>query len=286
MKIHSDQVSQGLMDIEIYQNFIKSPFLSGKHTSYFQVYQEIFKKYQGREVTFVEVGCMNGGSLFMWRDFFGKNARIIGVDFNPAANKWKDFGFEVYIGDQSDPSFWRQLFSEIGSVDMILDDGGHTNEQQIITAHECVSNINDGGMLVVEDTHASYMRDFQNPSKFSFVSWSKRLIDNIHSRSILLKEDVLPYKEAIYSIFFYESIVVFNIDRAKSYISGPISNSGESVSAVDYRFQNNRIENWRTKMSLMNNNDRSILRLTYNRLINKIFEKINKLKQYRLKKFF
>lgn len=63
---------------KIHDSFIKSKYLSIKHSTYFDVYDNLLSKYVGLPITFVEVGVLNGGSLFMWRDFFGENARIIG----------------------------------------------------------------------------------------------------------------------------------------------------------------------------------------------------------------
>lgn len=53
------------------------------HTTYFHAYDELFMQYRGQKIVFVEIGVLGGGSLFMWRDFFRKNARIIKVDLNP-----------------------------------------------------------------------------------------------------------------------------------------------------------------------------------------------------------
>ena len=55
----------------------------------------IFSKYRNKEITFIEIGVLNGGSLFMWRDYFGPHARIIGIDLNPEIKVGKD-GFEIY----------------------------------------------------------------------------------------------------------------------------------------------------------------------------------------------
>ncbi len=85
-----------------YRSYLKSPYKSIKHTTYFEVYDELFSRYRGKDITFVEVGVLGGGSLFMWRDFFGPKARIIGVDLNPNAKKWTEHGFEIFIGSQSD----------------------------------------------------------------------------------------------------------------------------------------------------------------------------------------
>ena len=41
--------------------------------------------------------------------FVGADARIIGIDMNPAAVKWRQEGFEIFIGSQSDPNFWDNL---------------------------------------------------------------------------------------------------------------------------------------------------------------------------------
>jgi len=179
----------------------------------------LLSQYRNRPITFVEVGILGGGSLFMWRDFFGPEARIIGIDLNPEAKKWEKDGFEIFIGSQSDPKFWSELFLKIGSVDIVLDDGGHTNEQQIVTSACCIPRINDNGMMIVEDVHTSYMKRFGNPSPYSFINYSKNIIDKIFSRSAEIPDLVGALKDYVYSIEFFVSIVCFKINRNKCYTS-------------------------------------------------------------------
>ena len=105
--------------------YLESPYRSLKHSSYFRVYDTLFGPYRGKAITFVEVGILGGGSLFMWRSFFGPQARIIGVDLNPNARKWEKDGFEIFIGSQSDTAFWQDFARKVGPVDILLDDGGH-----------------------------------------------------------------------------------------------------------------------------------------------------------------
>ena len=131
-------------------------------------------------LTFVEVGILDGGSLEIWKKFFHPDSRIIGIDFNPECKKFEKNGIEVFIGDQSDEKFWDDFYNKIGKVDILLDDGGHTNMQQIITTLKSIPNINDDGILMVEDTHASYMTEFGNPGKYSFINFSKKLIDDVN----------------------------------------------------------------------------------------------------------
>lgn len=218
----------------------RSPYLSLKHTSYFQVYDELLARWRGRTFTFVEIGVLNGGSLFMWRDYFGPQARIIGVDFNPGARRWESEGFEIHIGDQSDPAFWERFFAAVGAVDVILDDGGHTNEQQIVTTLRGVPQVRDGGMLIVEDTHASYMKALGNPSPYSFMNYAKRLVDGVNGRFPGLDIPAHPLAGAVYSIGFYESIVCFHVDRRRCFVSAPTTNRGASLGAEDFRHRDSR----------------------------------------------
>jgi len=217
---------------QIYKN-LKYPSL--KIDSYFQVYEEIFRNYIGKKITFVEVGVLGGGSLFMWRDYFGKDARIIGVDLNPEAKKWEKHGFEIFTGSQSDENFWNNFYNEVGKIDILLDDGGHYNKQQITTVNRSLPNINDGGMIVVEDCHTSYMNRFGNPSKFSFINFSKNIVDKINYRYPEIGPNIENSKEKrIFSMSFYESIVVFNINSKKCFDSEIVNSFGNPYFTVDF----------------------------------------------------
>jgi len=216
-----------------YQAFLASPHHSIKHTSYFETYDRLFSPYRGRPITFVEVGVLSGGSLFMWREFFGKDARIIGVDLNPNAKKWEASGFEIHIGSQSDPAFWRNLRQSVGQIDILLDDGGHSYAQQIITTESMLDAIRDGGLLVVEDTHTSYMDGF-GPKKYFFIEYAKLLVDRINHRSGTF-EGSKP-ETRIWSAQFFESIVAFHINRsASTEPSSVVANGKASDGAADYR---------------------------------------------------
>jgi hypothetical protein len=237
----------------IAQCFHDSPYKSVKHSTYFPAYEKLFSSYVGREFTFLEIGIFNGGSLFMWRDYFGPKARIIGVDLNPVALKWVDYGFDIRIGSQSDTNFWKNLFLEIGPVDIVLDDGGHTFEQQIVTSECCIPNIKNGGLLVVEDTHTSYFRDFGGPCDTSFMNYSKNFLDGINYRCKSFK-DRFCCSDQVYSMRFFESIVVFEIDRELCKIeSEHLSNGGETMDAKDFRFEDsvlvNRVESIAARFS-------------------------------------
>ena len=222
--------------LTIYKLFKNSKKYSIKWSSYFQVYEKIFSSYRNKKIKFVEIGVANGGSLFMWQKYFGKNAKIIGIDLNPNAKKLEKNGFKIYIGNQSDKKFWNYFYKKEGKVDIILDDGGHKNLQQISTVHYSLPYIKNGGKIVVEDTSTSYLKkEFNNPSKYSFINYAKKIVDSIHRRSPLLKKELSFYSKKIFLVEFFESIVVFSIDSKRCFQNKEVSNKAQNEWSIDYR---------------------------------------------------
>ena len=224
------EINSNLKLFNIYKN-LKN--VSLKSDTYFQIYQDMFNEFEGKDITFVEVGVLHGGSLHMWKEYFGDNSRIIGIDLNPGAKKLENDGFEIFIGSQSDPAFWKDFYKKVGKVDILLDDGGHENVQQIITINESINNIKENGIIAVEDVHTSYLKKFGNPSKHSFINYSKYLVDLVNSRfpetNIKSKNE---FKKKIYSVSFYESIVAIRVNSKKSFETTVLKNSGKEISDI------------------------------------------------------
>jgi hypothetical protein len=227
-------------ELFLFKCYLKSKYRSLKHDNYFHIYELLLKKYKKKEIVFVEIGVSNGGSLFMWRSYFGKKARIIGIDLNPTAKKWEKYGFEIFIGNQADPFFWNSFFNKVGKVDIIIDDGGHTNDQMITTFNSCYKNINNGGLLVFEDTHASYLKEFGNPSSFSFINFCFSIVNKINN-NFFGKKFIYNYHKLIYKVEFYQSLVALHVDKKKSYRSNSIDNEGIILNSEDYRLKDKKI---------------------------------------------
>ena len=97
---------------EIYKGYIESPLRSVKYDTYFPAYEKVLSSFKEKKsITLVEIGVHNGGSLYMWQNYFGKKANIIGIDSNPNAKKFEKDGFKIFIGDQADKNFWDNFFS-------------------------------------------------------------------------------------------------------------------------------------------------------------------------------
>ena len=233
-----------------------------KHEKYFHVYENILSKYKEKKIRLVEIGIENGGSLFIWKKFL-PNAEIIGVDLNDKCKKFEKHGFKIEIGDQNSKQFWNNFFKKYKNVDVIIDDGGHTNSQQINTVISCVPHINDGGILITEDVMCSYLNDFGNPSKYSFINFSKKLIDDINFKFPNIGNFKFSLNDYIYSIEFFESIVIFKINRNLCYFNNTITNNAINNNHKDLRY------NFKIKKIFKNKNITKF----------KIFRKINELYQ-------
>lgn len=247
---------------------------AGKLSGYFPVYEQIFKEFKNKPLVFVEVGVKDGGSLELWRKFFHKDSRIIGVELDNNAIKLRDKGYEIFIGDQSCPDFWKKFYKEVGMIDILLDDGGHTNLCQIVTVNESISNINDGGKIIIEDVGTSFMNRFGNPCKTSFLNFSKHVVDKLYGRNeVLNKINSNIFEKNVFSVSFFDSIVMFEINKKNCFISKVELSGSETIGAVDQRF--NHLEIFAKEDNL------------FKKIINKISRRTGViLENTRLKKYF
>ena len=72
----------------------------------------------------------------MWRHYLGTACHVYGVDIEPICKSYENDYVKILIGDQADRSFWKSFREEIPPLDVVIDDGGHAVEQQIVTIEE------------------------------------------------------------------------------------------------------------------------------------------------------
>jgi hypothetical protein len=183
-----------------------------KWKHYFEVYDRHFSRFRGSDVHIVEFGVSQGGSLQMWKNYFGPNAKIFGVDINPHCQQMADEQVEIFIGDQADRAFLKSLAKKIPRIDILIDDGGHTMKQQIHTFEELFHHVDPNGVYLCEDMHTSYWRNWGGGYKKrgTFIEYVKNFIDDInawHSEDPG-KFDVSEFSRTVHSLHFYDSILV------------------------------------------------------------------------------
>lgn len=183
-----------------------------KHTNYFRIYDRYLAPFRGKRPRILEIGVQHGGSLQMWQRFFDHDVELIGVDILEQCKRFEEGNVQIYIGDQSDKSFLRELSRSIGEVDVIIDDGSHINRHQIDTFEELFyNNLKIDGFYICEDCHTSYWPRYGGGYRNakSFIEFSKTLSDKINAWAAGSRK--LPVDKAtrsIRSVNFYTSVVV------------------------------------------------------------------------------
>lgn len=130
---------------------------------YTEVYEFYFHPIKNRVLKVLEIGIAKGGSLKMWRDYFPK-ATIYGIDIKDKS-KLNSKTIKTFIADQADRKKLQDFLDASGSdFDIILDDGGHSMEQQQISMGYLFRHLKRGGYYIIEDVHTSLSVD--DPGKF------------------------------------------------------------------------------------------------------------------------
>lgn len=188
--------------------------LINKWTNYFPVYERYFHKFRNKPVVILEIGVFHGGSLQMWKKYFGKDVIIYGIDINPRCKTLEEDNIKIFIGSQSDRDFLRYVKTQIPKVDILLDDGGHTMKQQIVTFEVLFDHINDDGVYLCEDCHTSYWIEFGGGylRKGTYIEYAKKLIDKLTAWHFN-KLSVDSFTRSVRSICFYDSMVVIEKER-------------------------------------------------------------------------
>ena len=184
-----------------------------KWDHYFEVYERYFSKYRGQKLNILEIGISHGGSIQLWKKYFGKDVQIFAIDINPECEKLKQENTTIFIGSQIDPVFLEAVKQKIPMMDIIIDDGGHTMDQQKISFEHLYSKVKDGGIYLIEDTHTSYWHQFhggyKNPN--SFIEYSKNMIDSLYDEHVENEKKIKinDITKSINCISFFDSVVVF-----------------------------------------------------------------------------
>jgi hypothetical protein len=150
---------------------------SSKHTVYWNIYEEIFQKYNlKKKLNLLEIGVDNGTGMDAYQRIF-PNAKICGLDIRRLTSPIGP----VYTGSQDNPELLNRINTEQGPFDIIIDDGSHRNDHQISTFEYMFPLLKPGGIYIVEDTHSSYW-SVQNGGydAESFVNYTKRLLDLVN----------------------------------------------------------------------------------------------------------
>lgn len=179
----------------------------------------------------LEIGIFRGSSIHMWREYF-PGAVIHGFDQLHYSVQLPD-RVCLHQGDQTDRASLRQLLDATGSeFDLIIDDGGHTMEQQQVSLGFLFPHVRPGGVYVVEDLHSSFLSeiyyswDGQSSGHYttgveSCLCTTYDLVQDL-ARKETIRSNYMTAGEIEYLTAHVESAEVFDRDRDRKHITSII----------------------------------------------------------------
>lgn len=180
-----------------------------KWSNYFDIYEMHFNRYRGTNVKVLEIGIGGGGSLQMWKWYFGGKSKIFGVDIDEE-KLFTEARIKTFQCDQGDANQLTNLMAELPRMDIVIDDGGHTMDQQITTFQTVYPFIADDGVYLCEDLMTSFFPEHGGGIgvKKTMINYMKKQVDQLtafHSRDQVPMTD---FTNSVDSMHFYNGVVV------------------------------------------------------------------------------
>jgi hypothetical protein len=204
---------------------------SGKSTNghnYTEVYSYYFGPIRDKPLKILEIGILTGAGAQLWENYF-PNAELHYIDLNFEQVKYPLKKSHFHIADQGNPAQLQHVMQTIeNQFDIIIDDGGHTMHQQIVSFKILFPFLKNGGLYIIEDLHTSYWKDYGGGGTRSrpyagpgtTVQFLKDLIDDVnfvgartesasHKQDLSsIKQELNSYREQIFSMHFYDSLCI------------------------------------------------------------------------------
>ena len=177
---------------------------------YIPLYERYFSRFRGTDFRFLEIGVSKGGSLSMWRQYFGDRATIMGIDIDPDCAQFDGQAAQVRIGSQDDSLFLNQVVKEMGGVDVVLDDGSHYMRHIRASLSILFPLLSQNGLYMVEDLHTCYWPGYGgNPTgKGSFFEDILPLIHDMHTPYSMNGASPQSFGRQIGGIHIHDSLLV------------------------------------------------------------------------------
>jgi hypothetical protein len=177
---------------------------------YLPIYDRHFGPFRGRPIRMLEIGVSKGGSLDLWRQYFGPDLVLFGIDIDQDSAAYNGRSGQVRIGSQADPAFLTDVVEEMGGIDLVLDDGSHASPHIRASFEVLFPRLGDGGVYLIEDLHATYKGNkfggYQ--SSRSYMTDVKQMIDDMHHWYHDEGQKIDAAAGHLAALHIYDSIVV------------------------------------------------------------------------------
>ena len=247
--IYSTKVNYQAMDlVSLYvsmENDVVPLRVRQKSLHFLEAYELHLSSYRGKQPSVLEIGCGYppsgnvqgmGGSLRLWREWFGHGTRICGVDIIEECKQYEDpsNSISVEIGSQDDTSFLEKIVEQHGPFDIIIDDGSHI-DVHIKKSFECLfPYLRNGGTYVVEDIndHVKSGNSFKSPDRFISLALDMaarlqkytEMVTAQHNAGLLdYQPELLSVNDCLIdSISFYRDLIIIKKQFREKSIQMPM----------------------------------------------------------------
>src|SRR6516162_7560035 len=124
---------------------------SGSH-NYHDWYHGYLQRLRDEPIKLLEIGVGDGASLRMWRDYFHRG-HIVGMDLREDRKELftGDQRIAIEIGNSGVDNDLHRVAEAHFPFDVIVDDGGHDPQDQILAYHVLMDYMRPGGFYILED---------------------------------------------------------------------------------------------------------------------------------------
>jgi len=176
---------------------------------YLNIYERYFAPIRESVKTLLEIGVGHRGSYKMWKEYF-PNAEVFGLDdwSELSIRPTNDDEGHIVCGDQSSRKDLSRVVNKMRGqgFNIIIDDGGHTMEQQQVSLGYLFKHLTQGGLYVIEDLHTSYA----NGTKFNPTSTKYNTLRMLRELSLQQEctSDFVTPEEKRYWELYVESVQI------------------------------------------------------------------------------
>jgi predicted O-methyltransferase YrrM len=172
-------------------------------------YERLLKPYEGKKINFLEIGVAYGGSALLWHEYL-PDARFALVDIKDQVHQ--------SIRDRIDPNRHKFYFMDAyqdecintlindfpDGFDVIVEDGPHTLESQIVFINKYLPYLKKGGIMIMEDIQSlAYIEPLKIVVPDEYKP-SVEIVNLIHTRGryddlmfVVRKKDVINYSPKV-----------------------------------------------------------------------------------------
>lgn len=135
-----------------------------------------------KPIRMLTIGNYYEDSLKMWQEYLHSDSLIVCADVTSRLLKIGESG-EIYVRicDERSGPLLKQVTTEFGPFDVVLDEGTHTSSHMLDSFRRLfMTALSDSGVYVVEDVSCDYLKPYRD-SRLSFIDFVNALIDAMHA---------------------------------------------------------------------------------------------------------